>query len=160
MKKVNMLRYVTLRYVSHSFKLSRIFYCKNLLKNIFDLFGKSVIANALKGTCCQTKQSKFSKIGFYNLISLTNKFFQKWIASGKAFAMTVKNNFAILITRGFNPLRAFAIAHNGLKPHCYSGFASNFEIISRNENYAFNHNKNFCRNGNNIFLRNDYGKDF
>ena len=24
-----------------------------------------------------------------------------------------------------------------------------FEIISRNENYAFNHNKNFCCNGNN-----------
>ena len=24
-----------------------------------------------------------------------------------------------------------------------------FEIISRNENYAFNHNKDFCRNGNN-----------
>ena len=28
-----------------------------------------------------------------------------------------------------------------------------FEIISRNENYAFNHNKNFCRNGNNQSLR-------
>ena len=36
---------------------------------------------------------------------------------------------------------------------CYSDFASNFEIISRNENYAFNHNKNFCRNGNNQSLR-------
>ena len=51
---------------------------------------------------------------------LKNKFFQKWIASGKAFAMTIKNQF---------------------------------EIISRNENYAFNHNKNFCRNGNNQSLR-------
>ena len=64
-------------------------------------------------------------------------------------------------------MRAFAIAYNGLangthkrKPHCYSDFASNFEIISRNENYAFNHNKNFCRNGNNIFLRNGYGGNF
>ena len=36
---------------------------------------------------------------------------------------------------------------------CYSDFASNFEIISRNENYAFNHNKNFYRNGNNQSLR-------
>ena len=34
----------------------------------------------------------------------------------QSLAMTTKNNFAILITRGFNPLRLFAIAHNGLKP--------------------------------------------
>ena len=35
---------------------------------------------------------------------------------------------------------------------CYSDFASNFEIISRNENYAFNHN-NFYHNGNNRIWR-------
>ena len=42
--------------------------------------------------------------------------------------------------------------------------AFNFEIISRNENYAFDYNKNFCRNGNNrkndLFSRNDYGEKF
>ena len=42
------------------------------------------------------------------------------------------------------------IGMQGVKTPCYSDFASNFEIISRNENYAFNHNKNFCRNGNNL----------
>ena len=81
------------------------------------------------------------------------------------FFRFAKNQFANLITRGFpkgrraNPLRAFAIAYNGLangthkrKPHCYSDFASNFEIISRNENYAFNHN-NFYHNGNNRIWR-------
>ncbi|WP_432633439.1 hypothetical protein, partial [Brachyspira sp.] len=30
------------------------------------------------------------------LISLINKFYTKWIASGDAFAMTIKNNFAVL----------------------------------------------------------------
>ena len=35
--------------------------------------------------------------------------------------------------------------------HAFSYALKNqFEIISRNENYAFNHNKNFCRNGNNL----------
>ena len=84
--------------------------------------------------------------------------------------------------------KGFALRPLG-KTHCYSDFASNFEIISRNENYAFNHN-NFYHNGNNriwrlprlltksrnddfivcnngllslnneLFSRNDYGKDF
>ena len=36
----------------------------------------------------------------------------------------------------------------GVTTPCYSDFASNFEIISCNENYDFNHN-NFYRNGNN-----------
>ena len=38
--------------------------------------------------------------------------------------------------------------------HAFSYALKNqFEIISRNENYAFNHNKNFYRNGNNQSLR-------
>ena len=51
------------------------------------------------------------------------------------------------------------IGMQGVKTPCYSDFAfsgalkNQFEIISRNENYAFNHNKNFCRNGNNQSLR-------
>ena len=36
----------------------------------------------------------------------------------------------------------------GVTTPCYSDFASNFEIISCNKNYDFNHN-NFYRNGNN-----------
>ena len=49
----------------------------------------------------------------------------------RSLAMTIKNNFAI-----FN--YAFSCA-----------LKNKFEIISRNENYAFNYNKYFCRNGNN-----------
>ena len=48
--------------------------------------------------------------------------------------MTIKNNFAI-----FN--YAFSCA-----------LKNKFEIISRNENYAFDYNKYFCRNGNNKSL--------
>ncbi len=48
----------------------------------------------------------------------------------RSLAMTIKNNFAI-----FN--------------YAFSFDAFNFEIISRNENYAFDYNKYFCRNGNN-----------
>ena len=118
MKQVNMLRYV-----SHSFKLSRLFYCKNLLKI------------------------------FTNYIH--------------AFSYALKNQFASLnnneadahcapTTEGCNKNSA-----QGVATPCYSDFASNFEIISCNENYDFNHNKYFCRNGNNyLFSRNDYGKDF
>ena len=39
----------------------------------------------------------------------------------------------------------------GVTTPCYSDFASNFEIISCNKNYDFNHN-NFYRNGNNQSL--------
>ena len=82
--------------------------------------------------------------------------------SGYAFSYALKNKFAILNN---NAASAHCVnisekSTQGVATPCYSDFASNFEIISRNENYAFNHNKNFCRNGNNIFLRNDYGKDF
>ena len=116
MKQVNMLRYVTLRYVTlryvnHSFKLSRIFYCKNILKT------------------------------FVNYIH--------------AFSYALKNQFASLNNNAADAhcVNISEKSTQGVKTPCYSDFASNFEIISRNENYAFNHNKNFCRNGNNQSLR-------
>ena len=62
----------------------------------------------------------------------------------------IENLFAILNNN-------VALAHcviQGVKTPCCSGYAFpfdafNFEIISRNENYAFDYNKYFCRNGNN-----------
>ena len=63
--------------------------------------------------------------------------------------------------RRANPLHALAFVYNGLangthkrKPHCYSGFASNFEIISQS-NYGFCY-KNYSFNLNQVF-RNNYG---
>ena len=70
-------------------------------------------------------------------------------------------------------MRSSAIAHNGLKPHCYKNWIATpsarndnfnyihafsyalknqFEIMSCNESYDFNHN-NFYHNGNNQSLR-------
>ena len=104
-----MLRYVTLRYVNHSFKLSRIFYCKNILKTF--------ITRHYEGNARSNPKSK--------------EFYRNLIAS----LLSVARN------DNFNYIHAFSYA-----------LKNQFEIISRNENYAFNHNKNFCRNGNNQSL--------
>ena len=82
-----------------------------------------------------------------------------------------RNDKLKICNDNFNYIHAFSYA-----------LKNQFEIISRNENYAFNHN-NFYHNGNNriwrlprllakgtptetksrnneLFSRNDYGKDF
>ena len=74
--------------------------------------------------------------------------------SGYAFSYALKNKFAILNN---NAASAHCVnisekSTQGVATPCYSDFASNFEIISRNENYAFNHN-NFYHNGNNRIWR-------
>ncbi len=69
------------------------------------------------------------KFDFYNLISLINKFYTKWIATPSL--RSARND-------KFNYIHAFSYA-----------LKNKFEIISRNENYAFDYNKYFCRNGNN-----------
>ena len=112
-----MLRYVTLRYVNHSFKLSRLFYCKNLLKTF--------ITRHYEGNARSNPKSK--------------EFYRNLIASLLSVA---RNDKLKICNDNFNYI------------HAFSGALKNqFEIISRNENYAFNHNKNFCRNGNNQSLR-------
>ena len=82
------------------------------------------------------------KFDFYNLVSLINKFYTKWIATP-----------SLRSARNDNFNYAFSCA-----------LKNKFEIISRNENYAFDYNKYFCRNGNNrkndLFSRNDYGGKF
>ena len=78
-----------------------------------------------------------------------------------AFSYALKNKFASLNN---NVASAHCVNNSdkstqGVTTPCYSDFAfsyalkNQFEIISRNENYAFNHNKNFYRNGNNQSLR-------
>ena len=103
------LRYVTLRYVNHSFKLSRIFYCKNILKTF--------ITRHYEGNARSNPKSK--------------EFYRNLIAS----LLSVARN------DNFNYIHAFSYA-----------LKNQFEIISRNENYAFNHN-NFYHNGNNRIWR-------
>ena len=101
------------------------------------------------------------KFDFYNLISLINKFYTKWIASGDAFAMTMKNKFAILNNN-------VALAHcviQGVKTPCCSGYAfscalkNKFEIISH-LNYGFCY-KNYFFNLNQVFRNSyDFGERF
>ena len=73
----------------------------------------------------KAKQSKAKQSKAKPLLYLLNNFkfyilqFFKTFNFLSVFIRFAKNQFAILITRGFNPLRSNAIAHNGLKPHCY-----------------------------------------
>ena len=102
---------------------------------------------------------------YQNYILLTNnfKFYILQILGHldflSVFFVFAKNQFANLITRGFNPLHALAFVYNGLKPHCYSEFAfsyalkNQFEIISQS-NYGFCY-KNYFFNLNQVF-RNNY----
>ena len=58
-----------------------------------------------------------------------------------AFIRFAKNKLAILITMGFNPLRLFVFAHNGLKPHCYKKWI--VSLSARNDKFKiYNDDKN------------------
>ena len=73
----------------------------------------------------------YYKLAYYNFVKQSHYYifinnfkfyisqFFKTFNFLSVFIRFAKNQFAILITRGFNPLRSNAIAHNGLKPHCY-----------------------------------------
>ena len=131
----------------------------SLIKNSF---GKNSLSLRVKRS-----NLNLVKFDFYNLISLINKFYTKWIATP-----------SLRSARNDNFNYAFPCA-----------LKNQFEIISRNENYAFDYNKYFCRNGNNqslslrgfaknrsnlfsgllhfvrndgdgLFSRNDYGRKF
>ena len=83
------------------------------------------------------KAFKFLSVSFL----LHNKFDN--IAQGAKASLLFKN----IITRGFNPLRLFAFAHNGLKPHCYKKWiaSSNAFIMTIKNNFAIlNLVKTFC----------------
>ena len=154
--------YILLLTNNFKFYILQIFKAFNFL-SVFFHFAKNQFANLI------TRRLTLCAFGKPLVLTIHKKASQcnctQWVRSapfrethcysGYAFSYALKNKFAILNN---NAASAHCVnisekSTQGVATPCYSDFASNFEIISRNENYAFNHNKNFYRNGNNQSLR-------
>ena len=120
LSKAKLLLYILNNFKFYISQFFKYFFalCKNLL-NAFTIVIPSFCKNA--------KELRLNKIRFYNLASLildchASRCVPHFVCFSNGNSHNDdKNNFAILITRGFpngtpsaNPLRLFAIAHNGL----------------------------------------------
>ena len=128
------LRYVTLRYVNHSFKLSRLFYCKNLLKTFITChYEGNARSNLFSVDCFTWQHARFS-----------------------AFAMTIKNQFEIISQSNYG------FCYKNYFFNLNQVFRNNYdfcESFERNSNYDFekNYNASF---GKNNFGNCNFGFDF
>ena len=99
------------------------------------MINKYTIILLSKAKQSKAKQSKAKQSKAKHNCLLNNNF--KFYISQSLKAFKFLSASILLQKRGFNPLRSSAIAHNGLKPHCYKNWVATPSLrlaLNDNEN--------------------------